>query len=345
MVKKPYWGNLPMPPNRSKYHFVFTISLFGFIFLSIPFLTLQADELPRKEAVTYFSGKITLAATLLIPAGPGPFPGVVIIHGSGSSTRSNPWTSAYASAFVERGIAVLHPDKRGAGESGGNWREATFTDLADDAISGLHFLASNHKIDTSRIGLIGFSQGGHVVPVAATRSSAVRFVINVSGSVVPMMEQIRDEIRLMAEREGLTDDELATVQSINEKGIHYALTGEDWTGYAEALMEAKKGRLSGTDVIEGFPTEQESPTWQFVDVIGDFDPLPYWRKVDVPTLFLYGGRDENVDVYKSVDIIEESLTHTGLPYSLLLFRNNGHGLFRDDAMDFIARYIHDDGID
>jgi hypothetical protein len=302
------------------------------------------DDVPAQEDVAFANRDIPLAGTLVIPSGPGPFPGVVIVHGSGSSDRSNPWTSAYAAALVERGIAVLHPDKRGSGESGGDWRDASFLDLADDAMAATDVLSANSNVDTSRIGLIGFSQGGHIVPVAASRSLSVDFVINVSGSVVPMMEQIGDELRLMAEREGLTANEVAAIQSIHERAVHYVSTGGGWRAYADELADAKR-HLGETEVIKGFPTKPDSPGWTYLRTIGDFDPLPYWRDVDVPALFLYGGRDENVDVYKSADVIEESLTPDGLAYSLLLLRNNGHALYREDAMDFIARWIRDGGVD
>lgn len=305
---------------------------------------LDDDVPPQEEDVAFANRDIPLVGTLLIPSGPGPFPGVVIVHGSGSSDRSNPWTSAYAAALVERDIAVLHPDKRGSGESGGDWQDASFLDLADDAAAAIDVLSANSNVDTSRIGLIGFSQGGHIIPVAASRSPSVAFVINVSGSVVPMMEQIEDELRLMAEREGLTADEVAAIQSIHERAIQYVLTGDGWPAYADELAKAKR-HMDESDVIEGFPTEPDSPAWTYLHTIGDFDPLPYWREVDVPALFLYGGRDENVDVYKSADVIKESLTPSGLAYSLLLFRNNGHALFREDAMDFIARWIRDGGVD
>jgi pimeloyl-ACP methyl ester carboxylesterase len=79
--------------------------------------------------------------------------------------------------------------------------------------------------------------------------------------------------------------------------------------------------------------------------MGDYDPLPYWRDMEVPALFLYGGRDANVDVSKSVNLIGESLKQEGPGYGLLLFRNNGHALYREDAMDFMARWILDGGVD
>lgn len=300
---------------------------------------------PTSEDVSYANGGVALAATALLPAGPGPFPGVVIVHGSGSSDRANPWTSAYATALVERGVAVLHPDKRGSGASGGDWREATFADLAGDALAGVGALGEHPRVDGARVGLIGFSQGGHIVPLAATRSPDVAFVVNVSGSVVPIMEQIGDEVLRMGEREGLTEDELGALRALHERAVRYALSGEGWDAYAAALAEAEGGSLGGSDAVGGFPAAPDSPTWAFLRTIGDFDPLPYWREVGVPALFLYGGRDENVDVFKSAGVVEEELTAAGLAYGLLLFRNNGHALFRDDAMDFIARWVHDGGVD
>ncbi|MEX2401219.1 MAG: alpha/beta fold hydrolase [Rhodothermales bacterium] len=255
--------------------------------------------------LTFSSASVELAATLHIPAGKSPFPGVVLIHGSGSSDRSNPWTSAYASALVERGVAVVHPDKRGSGESGGDWREAGFDELAQDAVAALDILYTNELIDSTRVGFVGFSQGGHIAPVATIRSSAA-FVINVSGSVVPILEQIGDELRLMGEREGLSKEALNTVHSLHEHAASYALTGQHWRAYSDLLAGAKRGALREADIVKGFPTEPDSDAWEFLRTVGDFDPMPY---------------------------------------SLLLFRNNGHALFREDAMDFIARWISNGGTD
>ncbi len=304
-----------------------------------------AAQTRSSEELVYFNGGVSLAASLLLPEGAGPFPGIVIVHGSGSSERSNPWTSAYADALVERGVAVLHPDKRGSGASGGTWRAATFDDLALDASAALAALVAHSAVDSNRVGFIGFSQGGHVVPLATALSQQADFVVNVSGSVVPMIEQIGDEIRMMGEREGLTHDDLETVMTIHDLAVRYISAGEGWDAYAAALANAKSGQLSDSDVIGGFPTDPSSPTWEFLRLISPFDPLPYWREISVPALFLYGGQDENVDVYKSVDVIEEVLTPSGLAYSLLLFRNNGHALYREDAMDFIARWVHSGGVD
>lgn len=240
---------------------------------------------------------------------------------------------------------MLYPDKRGSGDSQGDWQKASFELLADDALAALDRLLEEPKVDAGRAGLIGFSQGGDIVPLAATLSSKVKFVVDVSGSVVPLGEQIGDEIRQAALAEGYGEQELNTLRELNELGLRYALHGEGWQAYSDALQAAKRTSLKDSEVLGGFPETQDHSIWGFLRTVGDFDPLPYWKRLEVPALFLYGGKDRNVDTRKSAAILEDALFATKSSFSLLFFGKNGHGLFRDDAMDFLVRWIRDKGID
>src|SRR5205085_2653506 len=121
----------------------------------------------QREDVRYSNGLVSLSATLEVPRIPGRLPAVVIVHGSGMSDRRNAWTTAYADALARRGIVVLYPDKRGSGSSDGDWRTASFADLAGDASAGVALLRARPDVDPSRIGAIGFSQGGYVVSILA----------------------------------------------------------------------------------------------------------------------------------------------------------------------------------
>lgn len=296
-----------------------------------------------EKEVQFANGTINLTGSLLFPKGEGPFPAAVIVHGSGESDRSNPWTAAYAKSLAQRGIAVLYPDKRGSGKSQGDWRTAGFTDLADDAVAGVELLFKDARIDKSRIGVIGFSQGGHIVPLAAARSSHISFVIDVSGSTVPIFEQIADEIVLGAERAGLSEKQINILTDINAKGLRYALTGNGWNEYQSALNAAKSGELKGQKIIEGFPDKPDHWTAAFIRAIGDFDPMPYWEKLSVPVLFIYGGQDTQIRIAKSINRIKEKLSPNKRNYTVMLFNNNGHGLHREDLLTFVAQWIIDKG--
>ncbi|MEX1023625.1 MAG: alpha/beta fold hydrolase [Planctomycetota bacterium] len=291
------------------------------------------------EAVQFANGDVALAGSLLLPPGDGPFSGAILIHGSGTSARSNPWTSAYADALVRRGVAVLHPDKRGSGDSGGNWRTASFLDLADDAVAAVQWLRAHPRVDAANVGVIGFSQGGHIVPAAAARSPHVAFAVNVSGSVVPIDEQIRDEVVMMGERAGLTSSELVEVEAVLAAAENYARTGVGWSAYAEALSRARSGRMRGMEVVEGFASTPDDPAWEFLRVIGGFDPMEYWTQLEQPSLFLYGGQDTQLRIPKSIERIGDVLGPLNANTTVMLFNKNGHALYRDDALDFIATWI------
>ncbi|MGB2875924.1 MAG: alpha/beta hydrolase [Gaiellaceae bacterium] len=124
------------------------------------------------------------AATLTMPAGPGPFPAVAMVHGSGARTRDE--FDVFTSFFAMNGIAVLADDKRGVGESGGTYpgelpSDATIDVLAHDAQREVRFLAQLPQIDAARVGLFGDSQAGWIIPVAAVREPAVRWALLNSG--------------------------------------------------------------------------------------------------------------------------------------------------------------------
>ena len=83
---------------------------------------------------------LKLAGMLFVPEGEGPFPAAVIIHGSGTSHRNSGWYLTLTRYLQENGIVVLLPDKRGSEHSDGDWRTASFEDLATDSVAAVGFL-------------------------------------------------------------------------------------------------------------------------------------------------------------------------------------------------------------
>ncbi len=121
-------------------------------------------------------------------------PAVVIGHGSGRVTKDA--CRFLASGFLERGFATLCYDKRGVGDSTGEFvfvgtrdSERVFDELAGDMAAGVVFLRSHHSIDQSRIGLAGGSQAGWIIPIAAARAKPA-FMIMLVGPTVSVGEEI-----------------------------------------------------------------------------------------------------------------------------------------------------------
>lgn len=65
---------------------------------------------------------------------------VVIIHGGGTSQRDNDWHLSMVSYLQSNEVLVLLPDKRGSEKSAGDWRTASFEDLATDTLAAVQYL-------------------------------------------------------------------------------------------------------------------------------------------------------------------------------------------------------------
>jgi uncharacterized protein len=110
--------------------------------------------------------------TLNLPTSAGPYRAVVWVHGSGAASDFG-WSPPFVRALVRSGVAVLTYDKRGVGASEGvccPGDDDHFNLLAADADGAVAALWSRSDIDRARIGFIGASQAGWVVPLAVSRS-------------------------------------------------------------------------------------------------------------------------------------------------------------------------------
>jgi dienelactone hydrolase len=132
-----------------------------------------------------------LAGTLTTPAGPGPFAAAVLVHGSGPTGREELQT--FAAYLGSVGIAVLAADKRGIGQSGGSYPGSQATQkaigtLAADAQAQVRFLGRLAQVDRSKVGLLGASQAGWVIALAAARDRAVRWAVPLVGPTTTVGE-------------------------------------------------------------------------------------------------------------------------------------------------------------
>ena len=176
------------------------ISFFSNLFLWLLLITLpeiifcQSADFVIQD-VKFESQGVTLAGSILTPK--KTFAAVVIVHGSDPVKRD----IDFAIRLAKEGIAVLTYDKRGVGESGGvyvgpsvgtNNIDTTNLDLlSHDASAAVNTFRTYLKDKKIPIGLVGFSQAGWIIPIAASKNPKIEFMVLFSCPTITTLEQLR----------------------------------------------------------------------------------------------------------------------------------------------------------
>jgi uncharacterized protein len=287
-----------------------------------------------EEAVHFVSGNITLAGTLVLPNGTQWHPAVVFFHGSGPQERD----LFMARWFAAEGIAAFAYDKRGVGESGGNFRTVPFTDLCDDGLAAIAYLKSRNDIDPKRIGVWGLSQGGWLGPLAASRSADVSFVIAVSGPGVSPGEQMIVYYANELRARGVAENDIQEASALRREIYGYLFSGKGyekakadlnqartkpWYNETKTQHDALFARLQKPSEL----TERDNPNIIRFAREMHYDPVPALQALRVPALFLFGDQDQLIPVEKSVEVIRRILTQSGhSDFTIRVFPNVDHGM-------------------
>ena len=277
--------------------------------------------------------KITLAATLTVPQGAGPFPAVILITGSGSQDRDEMLLGhrpflVLADYLTRRGIAVLRADDRGVGGTSKGAASDTSENYAGDALAGVEFLKTRKEINPKQIGLIGHSEGGMIAPMAAVRSTDVAFIVLMAGPGIPgdRLLLMQNGLISVAECNRLAKESMAQT----EKWFAIARDEKD-PAVAKQKIAAELARL---DVAARKKLEAQlgvaaaqlngllNPWFRF---FLNYDPRPMLTKVHVPVLALNGESDTQVPAKEDLAAIEQALKEGGnRDYKIVLLPKLNH---------------------
>lgn len=262
--------------------------------------------LERREDVEFSNGAVRLAGTLIAPITDCRHPAIVLVHGSGAASREQ--VLPLARFLVRHGVAVLGYDKRGVGASTGDWRTASFDDLAGDAAAAVDHLRARADVDGTRVGLFGWSQAGWVMPIAAVRRRDIAFVISLSGAAVPASETTIDQARHEMSARGLPPPAVDRIVELMRRQYAFARTGQEWEAYAAARAEMA-ARLGPPP--DAFPASPDDPSWALIRRLYFYDPAPTLRRLRTPTLALFGALDHNIVAGKNLAAWDAALQAAG----------------------------------
>lgn len=272
--------------------------------------------------VIFRNGKVALSGTLCMPRSLGRHAAVVILQGSGGESR---WgTNRFiADQFARSGIAALVYDKRGSGDSTGDWKASSYDDLANDVLAGIALLASRSDIDPRRIGLHGHSEGGIIAAIVAVRASPqIAFVVAEDTVAGLVRDQDVYRVSHQIQEAGFTDSEIKRAMDLYKLMLDVACGTRP---YHELETAGAPFRDQAWYQWLAIPPGN-SYLWTWYPKIGNLDTLVFWRQVRAPVLLVYGERDQLEPVDESLAKIEASLDSVKTPYTAVIVPNAQHNL-------------------
>ncbi len=258
----------------------------------------------RRRTFEVRSGTIKLAGELLRPSG-RPLGVLVFVHGSGDGPRRA--YDVWSNFFVSAGWAVVVFDKRGSGESTGDWHDADFITLAGDVRSVVRWVRTRRELAKLPLGLWGVSQAGWIIPQLAAES-LVDFAIVQAGASTPVDEFIGRTVESELTAYGFPPDEIAKARAYYELDVAVSRGMRSIDDIEKAYRAAS---VDGAEWLLKAPDPLGSPDRRFMAVIAGFDPAPYWRKLRIPILALFGGKDHVVPVEPNRRRLESLLAEAG----------------------------------
>jgi dienelactone hydrolase len=230
------------------------------------------DERP----VTVTDGDVSLPGLLCVPKGKGPFPAVVLVHGSGpgdadETTGTNKPLKDLAWGLASQNVAVLRYVKRTRQYRGARAYPTIGEESLDDVTSALNLLGKTPGIDPKRMIVAGHSLGAELAPRIAAADPRVSAIVLLAGPTRPIGQVWIDQHKYLVGVSGLSGESA-------EKVIRDA--------------EVVGRRLDATDLTPD-ETVLGIPGRYWLD-LRENHGLKFAPKLKIPILVLQGERDYQV---------------------------------------------------
>jgi pimeloyl-ACP methyl ester carboxylesterase len=243
-----------------------------------------------EKEVTIGEGEFALSGTLTMPKGKGPFPVVVLVHGSGPNDKDESLYSTkpfrdIAVGLANKDIAVLRYEKVTREhhiKSGMNPKLTIQEETVDDAIKAVELLQTIPQVDKKQVYVLGHSQGGYALPriIEADREHKIAGGIVVSGPSGKfqdlMLWQQQDALE-RAKKQGAPPEQLEALKA------NLAF----WEQQIALINDPKYSK-------DSIPKELQFPNAYWWYELRDYVPTQLAAKQDVPLLIMQGGKDLQV---------------------------------------------------
>jgi hypothetical protein len=227
----------------------------------------------------------------------------VLVAGSGAIERDVvvagiPIFAQLAGDLAARGFVVLRYDKRGIGQSGGRLETVTLREYADDVVAAVKWLEKRKDVDKRRIAVLGYSEGGSVGMLAASREKKISALVLMSAMGTRGVDLILEQQQYSLDRLKTPDRERASKVELQKKIVEAAMTGE------------------GMDDLPPDVRERVDSPWYRSLLL--FDPAELMPRIRQPVLILSGDLDKQIPPHHAKRLVELAEARKKAPAGVLV---------------------------
>ena len=270
----------------------------------------------QEQPVSFTSAPgVTLAGTVTVPDGNGPFGAVVLVSGSGPQDRNetlfgHQFFWVLADHLARHGIACLRYDDRGVADSTGDFAAATTRDFAQDAAAAVKFAQAHDAIDPRLVVVAGHSEGGLIAPMVAVENRDLAGIVLLAGPGVDGAAISRLQTALLLDEMQVNVDGRQHILAARDKVIERLRAGG-----SEAIMKESLKPLIGDWITAeggeatpvGINSRLDELTSPWMRFFLSYDPAPTLQQVICPVLALNGSLDTQVDAAQNLPAIVAAL--------------------------------------
>lgn len=295
---------------------------------------------------------VKLSGTLTLPKDGSNFPVVVFVTGSGPQNRDEEIFAhrpffVIADYLARYGIASLRYDDRGVGKSKGSFAGSTTLDFAEDAMSVVKYLASRKEVNSSKIGIVGHSEGGLIAPIVAASNSDIGFIVLLAGPGIDGASLLMKQSAAIMNAARAPKEEIAKNAELNSQVYRIINEMKDSVEVSKKLDSLAEAYVSTIDTSDKSKPENNllrlkmimkqslSPWFR---MFLKLNPQDYLSRVACPVLALNGTKDLQVPYEDNLKAIESSLKSAGnLNYKVKALQGLNH-LFQTSQTGLISEY-------
>lgn len=299
----------------------------------------------QTETLDFKSGDLRLRGKLVLPKGEGPFPVVIMVHGSEDYSAVDHYHLPYL--LAANGIAGFKFDKRGTGLSEGEYTQH-FPTLSNDVIAAVDKLKKRDDIDAERVNLAGLSQGGWIAPYVAKQIDIQSIMVGF-GAAVSVPREDRWGYVYQLQEKGFGEKEIALADAMNAE-FASIIDENDESGWDRLFVLTDQygdsvwfKAIVGSDSILGIVSSKVTlPGSSFIPGFGwklyyrwfhagdgpsfnrMYEPRPTLEAIDTPSLWLLAEEDSSIPTPETAEVLSE-LQGQGKPIQYKIYKDADHG--------------------